>query len=129
MAEGRGDCNREITGFLAAAGDVNEPSLARIGTQSAALLRNGLVSAASLAVNGMIQTATTRKSDKKRHAENRSRAFRLSRRSRDRGLDPAPSAAVHRRRFAGAARGNRRRAHQEPVPQGQEGQLLPGQRR
>jgi Ala-tRNA(Pro) deacylase len=60
MAEGRGDCNREIAGFLAAPGDVNEPSLARIGTQSAALLRNGLVSAASLAVNGMIQTATTR---------------------------------------------------------------------
>jgi hypothetical protein len=54
MAEGRGDCNREIAGFLAAPGDVNQPSPGWTATQSAALLRNGLVSAASLAVNGMI---------------------------------------------------------------------------
>ena len=37
-------------------------------------------------------------------------------------------AAVHGRAVAGAARTNSRRAHQEPVPEGQERRLVPGDR-
>src|SRR4051794_15226392 len=106
MAEERGDCNREMTGFLVAPDCRSEPRWPRWWFID--FPHDGLVSAASLAVNGFARGQTG--PDKRTYpgktidAEDRSRAFRLSCRSRHISVDRAPSAALYGRRFAVAAR-------------------------
>jgi hypothetical protein len=56
MAEERGDCNREMTGFLVAPNRLAEPRWQRWSFIH--FRHDGLVSAASLAVNGFARGQT-----------------------------------------------------------------------
>ena len=117
MAEEPADCNSEMTQF----GCDDFARTRRRIAPLAAFVTPGLVLRPALAIN------------RPRHRPHGTAAMPKSPDDLFAYLDglgievrtKSPSAAVHGRRFAGAARRDRRRTHQEPVPQGQEGQFFP----